>query len=363
MATTPLHNASLSSSNVLAVRRATTIFSSSCRTAWPRTSLNDTYSIGKEVFIGRASTLIKVGSQPGSGRRRSLLCRASWQELAGVLVFSAFPFTTVKIIANSSLGKQLQDRMQAEKDVTKSKIVEIQEARVKARRESVWYGKDRPKWLGPIPYEYPLHLQGEFAGDYGFDILGLGRDAADFEKYFNYEILHARWAMLAALGVVIPELLDKFFGVEFSEPVWWRVGLAKLQGDTLDYLGIPGLHIAGAQGILVIAICQFLLMVGPEYARYCGIEALEPLGIFLPGDINYPGGTLFDPLGLSRDPVTFEDLKVKEIKNGRLAMIAWLGFYAQAAATGKGPVENLLEHLVDPIHNNVLAYASNLLNS
>lgn len=45
----------------------------------------------------------------------------------------------------------------------------------------------------------------------------------------SFEILHARWAMLAALGVVIPELLDHFGGVKFSEPVWWRVGYAKLQ--------------------------------------------------------------------------------------------------------------------------------------
>lgn len=30
-------------------------------------------------------------------------------------------------------------------------------------------------------------------------------------------------------------------------------------------------------------------MFGPEYARACGIAALEPLGIFLPGDKNYPG--------------------------------------------------------------------------
>ncbi|KAL6176251.1 hypothetical protein ACLB2K_052886 [Fragaria x ananassa] len=127
------------------------------------------------------------------------------------------------------------------------------------------------------------------------------------------------------------------------------------EGDTLDYLGIPGLHVAGSQGVIVIAICQVLLMVGPEYARYCGIEALEPLGIYLPGDINYPGGELFDPLNLSRDPVAFEELKVKEIKNGRLAMVAWLGFYSQAALTGKGPVQNLLEHISDPLHNNLLS--------
>ena len=37
------------------------------------------------------------------------------------------------------------------------------------------------------------------------------------------------------------------------------------QGDTLDYLGIPGLHIAGAQGILVIAFCQVILMVNLSY--------------------------------------------------------------------------------------------------
>ena len=30
-------------------------------------------------------------------------------------------------------------------------------------------------------------------------------------------------------------------------------------------------------------------MFGPEYARSCGIEALEPLGVYLPGDKNYPG--------------------------------------------------------------------------
>ncbi|CAM6097854.1 unnamed protein product [Calypogeia fissa] len=283
---------------------------------------------------------------------------ASWQELVGVVVLSAFPFTAVKALANSSLGETLQVRAKQARVAAQRDAPNAQAARNKAKKESLWYGEARPKYLGPIPFDYPQYLGGDAPGDYGYDILGLARDPANFAKYFNFEVLHARWAMLGALGAVVPELLTRYGGLDFSEPVWWRIGYAKLQGDTLDYFGIPGLHVAGAQGVLVIAFCQVLLMVGPEYARYCGIEALEPLGIYLPGDINYPGGVLFDPLGLSKDVSAMADLQVKEIKNGRLAMVAWLGFFAQAAVTGKGPVENLADFVSDPAHQNVFALIS-----
>ena len=122
----------------------------------------------------------------------------------------------------------------------------------------------------------------------------------------------------------------------------WRLTGGPWRGCSL---GVAGLRVAGGQGIVIIAVCQVLLMFGPEYARSCGIVALEPLGVFLPGTRDYPGGWPFDPLGLAGDAERYEDMRVREIKNGRLAMVAWAGFFAQGAATQEGPVQNLEDAL------------------
>ena len=61
----------------------------------------------------------------------------------------------------------------------------------------------------------------------------------------RYQLLHARWAMLGAIGCLIPEALD-LCGVDVGEPIWWKVGAAKLSGDiTINYAGIEGFRIAG----------------------------------------------------------------------------------------------------------------------
>jgi hypothetical protein len=69
-------------------------------------------------------------------------------------------------------------------------------------------------------------------------------------------------------------------------------------------------------------------------------------------ELGYPGGP-FDPLGFSKG--NFKEAQTKEIKNGRLAMVAFVGFTIQAQATGKGPLANLTDHLSAPFSNNVTA--------
>ena len=53
-------------------------------------------------------------------------------------------------------------------------------------------------------------------------------------------------------------------------------------------------------------------------------------------------------------------MQKKEIKNGRLAMMAFLGCVVQAAATGEGPFKNICDHVADPFGANMLANFSNI---
>ena len=287
------------------------------------------------------------------------------------LFLSAFPIVGLTVLSKTDFGAELEREVLRKRPALVAAAEARDEARFEARRTlSHFFGKDRPLFVN----DPPKYLKGELPGDYGFDPLGfaappISDDAssapmdvetpksssnpvlnANLDRFVELELLHARWAMLAVVGIVVPELLASTETLPIAEPVWWRVGAAKAAGENLDYLGLGGFVIAGKQGIAIIALCQLVLMGGPEYARFVGIRSLEPVGVYLPGDKNYPGGAPFDPFGLSTgDAAFYEAQRVAEIKHGRLAMVAMAGVFAQAAATGAGPVENL---------RNALAFAS-----
>ncbi|PWA75444.1 photosystem I light harvesting complex protein [Artemisia annua] len=202
---------------------------------------------------------------------------------------------------------------------------------------------DRPVWFpGKSPPEW---LDGSLPGDFGFDPLGLGSDPETLKWFAQAELMHSRWAMLAVAGIVIPEWLE---GLGFIENYsWFDAGSREYFADSTT-----------------LFVVQLALMGWVEGRRWAdiinpGSVDIEPN---LPNrkrpkpDVGYPGGLWFDPFMWGRgSPEPVMVLRTKEIKNGRLAMLAFTGFVFQAIYTGQGPLENLSAHLADPGHVNIFS--------
>jgi len=181
-----------------------------------------------------------------------------------------------------------------------------------------------PKMSQSMPFmTRPAMLTGELSGDVGFDPLGFAKSNAELMNYREAEVKHARLAMLAAAGWPISELFDK--------------KLASVLGmipAVDDGNRVPSLLNGG------------LGKVSPAYWVACiiGAAAIDLYGVskrqasdksYLPGDLG------FDPLGVM-DKVGDDGqkwMRLAEIKNGRLAMIAVVGFAFQEAITKIGVVD------------------------
>lgn len=192
--------------------------------------------------------------------------------------------------------------------------------------------------------EAPKHLDGSLPGDYGFDPLSLASEEKALKWFQQAELVHCRTAMTAVAGIIIPGLLSKAHILP-PLPAWTDAGKVWIEG-----------HPSFPLGSLIFT--QLLITGWVEGKRWADLKnpGSQGDGSFLgitsgfKGVSNgYPGGPFFDPMGFSRgNEDIFHEYKVKEVKNGRLAMLAFLGFVAQYAATNKGPIDNLFDHMSNP---------------
>lgn len=170
-------------------------------------------------------------------------------------------------------------------------------------------------------------------GNKGFDPLGLageGTDETTLNNYREAEIKHGRLAMLAAVGWPISEALQPKLAGLLGKPD------LLVAGQDAAYERVPSVLNGGldqispaffAIGILFSGAIEFL-------ALQWGSKVEE--GEYQPGDLG------FDPLGLYRgkeESVRY-DFRLKELNNGRLAMVAITWYAIEEFITEKSVLVN-----------------------
>ncbi|CAL5383710.1 unnamed protein product [Camellia sinensis] len=236
------------------------------------------------------------------------------------------------------------------KDISKSSISYLPSRKGYTRHYSrgvVVQAQQRPTWLPGL--DPPAYLDGSLAGDFGFDPLGLGEDPENLKWYVQAELVHARFAMAGVAGILVTDRakLLRVTGIS-NLPVWYEAGATRFQFASTRTLFIVQLILMG-----FVETKRYMDFISPgsqaKDGSFFGLEAtLEGLE---PG---YPGGPLLNPLGLAKDIKNAHEWKLKEIKNGRLAMVAMLGIFVQASITHVGPIDNLVDHLSNPWHRTII---------
>jgi len=170
----------------------------------------------------------------------------------------------------------------------------------------------------------PVFLDGSMAGDAGFDPLGFADSTQNLKYYREAEIKHARLAMLAAAGWPLSELWDKKIA-----------GLLGMEAVLDEANRVPSVLNGGMEKISPIywGVCLALAAAIDVYGLS---RASKPKSGYIPGDFG------FDPLGFyPKDEAGKKKMQTKELKNGRLAMVAITAFALQEFISGVAVVDQV----------------------
>lgn len=121
-------------------------------------------------------------------------------------------------------------------------------------------------------------------------------------------------------GILVPEALGLGNWVKAQE---W----AAVPGGQATYLGNP----VPWGSLPTILVIEFVAIAFAEHQRTMEKD---------PEKKKYPGGA-FDPLGFSKDPVKFEEYKLKEIKNGQSLMPRLISYLLWPSAASPRPFSYL----------------------
>lgn len=171
----------------------------------------------------------------------------------------------------------------------------------------------------------PLH-KSSLPGNVNFDPLGFAKIDLSFSpglrspdeilfKYREAELKHSRLAMLAAVAYPVQEKVSPFLAEKFLLP---------------NLLPQGNLSPSLVNGGLSKEVILFLIGIGAGLELYQMNQETE-----YPADYNWR-------VGVGQDPNTFLKMQEGEIWNGRLAMLAVLGYTIQELTT-KMPVLYFLE--------------------
>lgn len=170
--------------------------------------------------------------------------------------------------------------------------------------------------------ESGLGIPGDIAPTGFFDPLGLsnGKDEDTIKMYREAEIKHGRVCMLASAGILTQELLKNPLGIDGPGIYHWDAAQ----------------KVFPEFGFLFLLLTAFI--EGGQIVKYyeTASEArAEGRNAILKAD-SEPGDLGWDPLGwYPEDPEEQAIIRTKEIQNGRLAMLSFLGIVAQELTDGK----------------------------